>query len=177
MPQRFKEASPMHLPLALFRSIPARLAEDMPPVTYSNNGDVLHHMSDALHNSLYRVLSLLIAVLPGILAFFVAAIIFTAIGMAISALLRRGLRWIRFDERLSRNRADWSPSSSPTELVARVSFWACVLLGLVIGVSAFDASYATSTPLPISLLPYLTHAVGAILLLIGGTLIARFLAR
>jgi len=30
---------------------------------------------------------------------------------------------------------------------------------------------------PISLLPYLTHAVGAILLLIAGTLIARFLAR
>ena len=52
-----------------------------------------------------------------------------------------------------------------------------MLLGLIVGVSAFDASYATSTPLPISLLPYLTHAVGAILLLMAGTLIARFLAR
>jgi hypothetical protein len=52
-----------------------------------------------------------------------------------------------------------------------------VLLGLIIGVSAFDASYATAASLPISLLPYLTHAVGAILLLIAGTLIARFLAR
>ncbi len=61
--------------------------------------------------------------------------------------------------------------------MARSSFWGCVLLGLVIGVSAFDASYATSTPLPVSLLPYLTHAVGAILLLMAGTLIARFLAR
>ncbi len=61
--------------------------------------------------------------------------------------------------------------------MARGSFWARVLLGLLIGVSAFDASYATSTPLPISLLPYLTHAVGAILLLIAGTLIARFLSR
>jgi hypothetical protein len=44
-------------------------------------------------------------------------------------------------------------------------------------VSAFDASYATAATLPISLLPYLTHAVGAIFLLIAGNLIARFLAR
>jgi uncharacterized membrane protein len=136
-------------------------------------------MSDALQQSFYRVLSLLIAVLPGILAFFVALAIFTLIGMALSALLRRGLAWIRFDDRLARTRAsaEWTPSSSPSEIIARGSFWACVLLGLTIGVSAFDAAYATGTTLPISLLPYLTHAVGAILLLIAGTLIARFLAR
>jgi hypothetical protein len=140
---------------------------------------MLSHMSDALNQSLYRVLSLLIAILPGILAFFAALGILTLLGMGISALLRRGLTWIKADERFARTRlaADWTPSSSPTEIVARGSFWACVLLGLIIGVSAFDASYATSTPLPISLLPYLTHAVGAILLLIAGTLIARFLAR
>jgi hypothetical protein len=146
---------------------------------YVDNGSIWHHMSDALHQSLYRVLSLLIAILPGILAFFLALTIFTLIGMGISALLRRGLTWIMADERFARTRlaADWTPSSSPTEIVARGSFWACVLLGLIIGVSAFDASYATSTPIPISLLPYLTHAVGAILLLMAGTLIARFLAR
>ena len=146
---------------------------------YVDNASIWHHMSDALHQSLYRVLSLLIAILPGILAFFVAFAVFTLLGMAISALLRRGLAWLKADERFARTRlaVDWTPSSSPTEIVARTSFWACVLLGLVIGVSAFDASYSTSTPLPISLLPYLTHAVGAILLLIAGTLIARFLAR
>ena len=38
-------------------------------------------------------------------------------------------------------------------------------------------SYATGTALPISLLPYLTHAMGAALLLVAGILIARFLAR
>ena len=146
---------------------------------YADNNSVLHHMSDALHQSLYRVLSLLIAILPGILAFFVALAVFTLIGMAISALLRRSLSLLRFDDRLTRARInpDWTPSSSPTEIIARGSFWACVLLGLIIGVSAFDAAYATGTTLPISLVPYLTHAVGAILILIAGTLIARFLAR
>jgi hypothetical protein len=146
---------------------------------YADNATILHHMSDALHQSLYRVLSLLIAVLPGILAFFVSLAVFTVIGMVISAVLRRGLSWVRFDDRLTtyRGSGDWTPTNSPTAIVARGSFWACVLLGLIIGVSAFDASYATAASLPISLLPYLTHAVGAILLLIAGTLIARFLAR
>jgi hypothetical protein len=136
-------------------------------------------MSGALHQSLYRVLSLLIAILPGILACFVALAVFTLIGMVLSAFLRWALTAAKFDDRLTRARgsAEWTPSTSPTALIARGAFWACVLLGLLIGVSAFDVSYATGAPLPISLLPYLTHAVGAIFLLIAGTLIARFLAR
>jgi len=140
---------------------------------------IWQHMSAALHLSLYRVLSLLIAILPGILAFFVALAVFTLIGMALSSLLRRGLGMAKFDEYIMRTRgsADWTPATSPTALTARVSFWVCVLLGLIIGVSAFDTSYASAATLPISLLPYLTRAVGAIFLLIAGTLIARFLAR
>jgi hypothetical protein len=146
---------------------------------YGDNATIWHHMSDALNQSLYRVLSLLIAVLPGILAFFVALAVFTLIGMALSAILRRGLTIVKFDDRLMRYRGstDWAPPSSPTSLVARGSFWGCVLLGLLIGVSAFDASYATAATLPLSLLPYLTHTVGALFILIAGTLIARFLAR
>ena len=148
-----------------------------PPPAVSDNESFWHHISDALYQSVYRVLSLFIAVLPGILAVFVALALFTLIGWAISTLLRRGLTFVKFDERLNRGNPEWTPSSSPTILIARVAFWGCVLLGLIIGVSAFDASYSTGTPLPISLLPYLTHLVGAILLLIFGTLIARFLAR
>jgi len=144
-----------------------------------DNAPILSHMSEALHQSVNRVLSLLIAVLPGILAIFAALAIFSLIGIVVSALLRRILTMFKFDDRMARNRGnvEWTPSSSPTELIARVSFWACVLLGLVIGVAAFDTSYATGNPLPIALLPYFTHAIGAILLLIAGNLIARYLAR
>ena len=145
---------------------------------YIDDSSIWHHMSDALHQSVYRVLSLLIAVLPGILAVFVALILFTLIGMALSTILRKGLSFLKFDERLNRGNSEWTPSSSPTALIARATFWGCVLLGLVIGVSAFDVSYATGAPLlPVSMLPYLTHFVGAVLLLIAGTLIARYLAR
>jgi hypothetical protein len=44
---------------------------------YADNTSIWRHMSDALHQSLYRVLSLLIAILPGILAFIVALAVFT----------------------------------------------------------------------------------------------------
>jgi hypothetical protein len=168
--------SPMQNALAIMlQTIPDKTR---PPV-YVDNASIWHHMSDALHESLYRVLTLLIAILPGILAFFVALTVFTLIGMAISALLRRVLTMARFDDYLTRTRGnvDWTPPTSPTGIIARAAFWALVLVGLIIGVSAFDASYATAATLPISLLPYLTHAVGAIFLLIAGTLIARFLAR
>lgn len=155
---------------------PGRTALALP--VYAEDGSIWQHMSDALHQSFYRVLTQLIAMLPGILAFFVALLVFTVSGMVISWTLRRCLTWLKFDLRMARKSGtDWTPSSSPTEIAARVSFWACVLLGLIIGVSAFDTSYATGTALPISLLPYFTHAVGAALLLISGILIARFLAR
>ncbi|MGB8030997.1 MAG: hypothetical protein WCF30_15195 [Terracidiphilus sp.] len=145
---------------------------------YNENVSISHHMSEALHQSLYRVLTLLIALLPGILAFFVALLLFAAAGILISWILRRCLTWAKFDLRIAKkNGADWAPTTSPTEIVARASFWLCILIGLVIGVSAFDTSYASGAAPAISLLPYLTHAIGAALLLVAGVLIARFLAR
>ena len=40
---------------------------------------------------------------------------------------------------LARADTDWTPATSPTEIVARVSFWACVLLGL-------SSAFRPSTP-------------------------------
>ncbi len=165
--------TPAHFHLVLWQAAKESLAT--PP--YADNTTVWRHMSTALHDSVYRVLGVLMAVLPGILAFFVAVFLFTLLGMGISALLRRGLKWIRFDERLARNRTEWTPASSPTELAARGSFWACEILGLIIGVSAFEASYASASNVPNFLLPYVARGVGAIALLVAGTIVARFLAR
>lgn len=153
----------------------------LPPAGVPDNTTIWHHMADALHQSIYRVVALLISILPGLLAFVLAVGLMIGLGVLLSALLRRGLTAAKFDERVARRQAagfaDWSPAHSPTALVGRVAFWSCVLLGLVIGISAFDASYATSSTLTASLLPYLTRSVGAILLLFAGNVIARFLAR
>ena len=144
-----------------------------------DNATLWRDMSDALHQSLDRVLSLLIAVLPGILAFFIAVGIFALIGVVFSWLLRRGLAAAKFDTRVARYRgsSDWTPLTTPTTLAGRVCFWVCVLIGLMIGVSAFDTSYATAGVLPVPLLFYLTRIVGAVFILIAGAIVARFLAR
>jgi hypothetical protein len=135
----------------------------------------------ALTDSMHRVLVKLASFLPGLLALLVAVLVLTAIGALLALILRRTLVAAKFDERLARNQnanvADWAPNHSPTALIARTAFWACVLLGFIIGISAFDASYAGNSQISAILIPYLTHSVGAVLILIAGTLIARFLAR
>jgi hypothetical protein len=142
-------------------------------------------IESALRQSIHRIVLVLASFLPGILAFLLAVIVFALIGWALSALLRRLLTVLRFDERLSAREApgspsviaDWSLSNSPTQLAARVAFWLCVLAGVAIGISAFDASYAVDSRYTIFLLPYVAHLTGAILILLAGTLLARFLAR
>jgi hypothetical protein len=148
---------------------------------YTENPGMLHHMGDALQQSVNRVLALLVSIFPGLLAFILAVALLTALGVFLSFVLRRLLIAVKFDERMARNQssaiADWSPLHSPTALAGRVVFWSCVLLGLIIGALTLDTSYQTRTVLSFSLLPYLTHAAGAILILFAGNLIARFLAR
>jgi len=146
--------------------------------SFVGNSDLWRNMTDALHLSVDRILFLLIAILPGILAFLVSLALFTLVGIVLSALLRWALAATKLDEHLAGRRDNnWSPSTSPTALIARVSFWGSVLLGLIVGVAAFDASYATASTQTSSLLPYLSRFVGAAVLLIAGTLFARFLAR
>ena len=142
-------------------------------------------VQSALSQSTHRVLVKLASFLPGLLAMLVAVLVLTALGALLAWLLRRILHAARFDERLSRSHIfagntdiqNWSLSHSPSMLLASVLFWGCVVLGLIIGISAFDASYSNSSEISVLLLPYLTHAIGAVVLLLAGNLIARFLSR
>jgi hypothetical protein len=135
----------------------------------------------ALRESMRSVLVKLVSFLPGLLALIVAVAILTGLGALLAGVLRRILTAAKFDERFARNQsanvADWAPDHSPTVLIARTAFWGCVVLGFVIGISAFDASYAGNSQVSVILIPYLTHSVGAVLILLAGTIIARFLAR
>ncbi len=136
----------------------------------------------ALTESMHSVIVKMVSFLPGLLALVVAVAILTGLGALLAFVLRRGLTAAKFDERFARsqnaNVADWAPAHSPTLLIARVAFWASVLLGFIIGISAFDASYSGgNSQLSAILIPYLTHSVGAVLILLAGNLIARFLAR
>ncbi|MGA7156261.1 MAG: hypothetical protein WBY53_05420 [Acidobacteriaceae bacterium] len=142
-------------------------------------------IESALRQSIHRIVLVLASFLPGILAFLLAVIVFALLGWGISALVRRFLTAVGFDQRLASRvvqgpsaiLSDWSPNNSPTVLAARVTFWLFVLAGIAIGISAFDASYAVDSRYSIFLFPYVAHITGAILILLAGTLLARFLAR
>lgn len=137
-------------------------------------------MNDALVGSFQRVLTKLAVFLPGVLALICAIALFALLGAGLSWVVRRLLNRVRFDERANRQNAggvsDWSPSHSPTLLVSRVVFWACVLLGLVVGISAYDAASGSYDIEPL-FLPYMARAIGAFLIVIVGVLLARYLSR
>ena len=139
----------------------------------------------ALLQSMHRVVVALFTFLPGLAAFLFAVIVLTAIGVGLAALARRLLTATRFDERLASRRgsrsavdlSEWSPAHSPTLLISRAVLWLSVLVGVAIGIFAVDASYSANEQVSLFVLPYVTHILGAILLLLAGSLLARFLAR
>jgi hypothetical protein len=139
----------------------------------------------ALRQSMHRVVVVLASFLPGLLVFLLSVVLLTGLGLLLAALVRRMLVSLRFDERLASKEnaaspssfSDWSPSHSPTLLVTRAVLWICILAGVAIGISAVDASYSGNSQLSVFLLPYLTHVLGAVLLIFFGSLVARFLSR
>jgi hypothetical protein len=135
-------------------------------------------VSLSLHDSMARVISRIATVLPGLLALIVAVLFFAAVAWLLAWLVRSLLLALHVDERLSRGSnaiAEWSPTYTPTVLIARVVFWCVVLVGLLVGLEAFGAS--SDNLLTAKLLGYIPNVVGAIVLLLLGNVIARFLSR
>jgi hypothetical protein len=133
----------------------------------------------ALNESTSRVIKQIANLLPGIAALIVALLVAGFLAWIITALLRRSLRRIHFDERLStwglQSLAHWSASETPTVLVTRIVWWIIMLVGFLIGISAFDA---TLTPRFFErLFGYLPNVFAALILLFAGNIAARFLSR
>jgi hypothetical protein len=135
-------------------------------------------VAQALHSSMERVITKIATLLPALVAFVLALVICTAIAWLLAYLVRRLLVAIKFDARMGQGTAslsEWSPNHTPTVLATRAVFWSCVIVGVLIGLTAFDAS-SDSTLAPY-LFAYLPRIVGAIILLFVGNIIARFLSR
>jgi hypothetical protein len=132
-----------------------------------------------LDQSTMRVLTSLANFLPGLLALLVAVLFAFVVALIVCTMLRRSLQGIDFDRRVSQigfeGLADWSPGRSPTQLVSRAAYWIIVVLGLLVGVSALDATLTSR--LVMRLFEYLPDVMAAGLVLVVGVLLARFLAR
>src|SRR3954463_955494 len=133
----------------------------------------------SLNESTVRVLSQLASLLPGMLALIVALLLSALLAWLIAMVVRRFLLSVRFDEQLERRGftmvAEWSPEQIPTLLLTRVISWSVVLLGFVTGLAAFDATLTSQ--LAFHLFGYLPNVVAAILVILVGGIVARYLGR
>ena len=136
-------------------------------------------VEQSLSRSMTQMLSRVAGLLPGIAALIVALLVSALLAWVLTAILRRSLNSIDFDRRVSRwgfpTLAEWSPSRSPTRLVTHTIAWTVMLIGFLIGISAFDVSLTSE--LVFRLFAYLPNVLAAILVLAAGSIIARFLAR
>ncbi len=133
-------------------------------------------IAQSLHDSVGRVITKIVTLLPGIVAFVVVLLIFLGIAAGLAWVTQRILAALRFDARFeqSENLSEWT--QSPSRLIARVVFWGILLIGVLVGISAFEAG---SSDIGVSayVFSYVPRVVGALVLLFVGSLIARMLGR
>jgi hypothetical protein len=136
-------------------------------------------INDALRESLGRVLTSLASLVPGLVALLLSVILAVLLGVLARWVTVRVLRAFRFDQRLERwgasALADWSPGHSPTLLVGRLVHWLLVLLGAMVGLVALDATLMTTMLGRLG--SYLPNVFVAVILLVVGSVLARFLSR
>ncbi|HEY4359935.1 MAG TPA: hypothetical protein VGN17_03150 [Bryobacteraceae bacterium] len=136
-------------------------------------------VAKALSHSMTRMLTQIADLLPGVVALMTALVISAVLAWAVAAILRRTLVSFDFDRRMAQwgfpSTAEWAPSSSPTVLLTRVVAWTIVLIGFLIGISAFDG--ALPSQFVVRLFTYLPDVIASVVVLIAGSIIARFLAR
>lgn len=136
-------------------------------------------VEDALNQSTTAFITNSVRFLPGIVALILAILVSLIVAWIVAAILRRLLSSVKFDEWLTRSGlsslAEWSPGHSPTLLVSGAVSAAVVIFGLLIGIAAFNSEL--STELIRTVFSYIPNIIGAILVLLVGTVAARFLAR
>jgi hypothetical protein len=116
--------------------------------------------------------------LPGVLVALLLIVVTVGVAWGVRKLLARMLRGFDFDRRADRLGAPaffgWSPSTSPSQAVARVTFWTILVLGILLSLTALDATMPSR--LALSVFNYLPHMLAALIILVLGAAAARFLA-
>jgi hypothetical protein len=136
-------------------------------------------VQQALNQSMIRVLNEFASLVPGVVALVIAVVFSALLAGVLYFVLRRTLTSLDFDERLAkwgfRSLAEWSPEKSPSLLAARLVFWGIMLVGFLIGVAAFDSTLTSQ--LVFQLFAYLPNVIAAAIVLLVGSVIARYLSR
>jgi len=136
-------------------------------------------VKQALLDSTARFLTRFANLLPGLAALIIALLLSAVLAWILAAIVRRVLAGLHFDERLGRwgfsSLAEWSPMNSPTRLISRSVAALVMISGFLIGIAAFDLDW---TYLFVQkMFAYIPDVLAALLVLLVGNVLARFLAR
>src|SRR6202166_1506538 len=136
-------------------------------------------IKQALTQSTTRFLTRFADLLPGMAALIVALLFSIILGCILAIIVRRLLGRIHFDQRAARwgfpTLEEGSPMHSPTLLLSQALAGLIIIGGFLIGMTAFDAEWTSLFAQ--SVLGYMPNVLSAALVLLVGTIIARFLAR
>jgi len=124
-----------------------------------------------------RIAESIAAFLPGALVLLVVLIAALIAAVSVRYLLVRSLGSLDLDRRLEPlgfRLRDWTPSGSPASLVGSLAFWTILAIGLLLGLTALDA--ALPSRFALAVLQYVPHLAAALVILIAGGVLARFLA-
>ena len=125
-----------------------------------------------------RIVESIVNFLPGALAFLALLAGSLVIAMVVRYTVRRALGGLDFDRRaelIGISLAEWTPSRSASALIASIAFWTVIGMGVLLGLTALDA--ALPSQFALAVLQYVPHLVAALVILVVGGMVARFLAR
>ena len=117
--------------------------------------------------------------LPGVLVSLTVILVAFIVALLVRVLLVRALRALDFDRRAQQVGlaavAMWPASANLSLTVARVVYWAILVLGFLASFTALNATIPSR--LALSVFEYVPRLAAALLIVVAGILMARFLAR
>lgn len=139
-----------------------------------------YQLKQALDQSTEQFLTRAARLLPEAVAFVVILLISIFVAWILAILVRWVLDGIKVEKWAFRwgfrsPLSDDSPISSPSLLISRAVAFTVIIIGLLLALSAFDVEAVSL--LVRTAFGYVPNVIGAILVLIIGTIVARFLAR
>jgi hypothetical protein len=116
--------------------------------------------------------------LPGLLVALLLLLATVLIAILVRSMLLRALRGLGFDQWAERagvaTITGWL-APSPSRSLTRVAYWTVLILGLLVSLTALDATMPSR--LALTVFDYVPNVLAAVVILVIGTIAAQFLSR
>ena len=142
-------------------------------------GTMWAQVEDMVRRATLRTAENVTDFLPGLLGLLVILAGALIVALLARALLVKALTSLRFDQRAEAwgfgALGEWSSGGSASLVVARMVMWLIIIAGLLASLSALDA--ALPEEFARTMFAYIPDVLAALLILVLGSVLARFLAR